>query len=221
MACGELAGEGMPLVDVGTDHAYLPIWLLKNGKIPSAVAADIRPGPLEAARRNAEKYGVTQCLTLRLSDGLKSILPQEGQTVVMAGMGGELMCRIIGETPWLKEPGRRLVLQPMSCVPLLRKGLMAQGFSVEEERAIEDGGKVYSAFSVVHREVSFNEAPILEGELFLWMGRIPPGSPHSGAYAQKVLRELHNEKKGAVHQGDREKEEHLAVLSAQIAQVYL
>ena len=88
--CAALVREGSPLCDVGTDHAYLPIWLLKTGKVPRALACDINPGPLEAARRDGAKYEVGEELSFRLSDGLRAVLPQEAGDVVLAGMGGEL-----------------------------------------------------------------------------------------------------------------------------------
>ena len=77
--CADLVRPGRALCDVGTDHAYLPIWLLKMGKIPRALACDVNPGPLEAARRDGEKYQVGEGLTLRLSDGLRQVTPEEAE----------------------------------------------------------------------------------------------------------------------------------------------
>ena len=94
-ACARLVRSGRPMADIGTDHAYLPIWLIKNSIVPRAVAADIRSGPLAAARKNAEKYGVTEQLALVLSDGLEALSPQDADDVVIAGMGGELMLRMV------------------------------------------------------------------------------------------------------------------------------
>ena len=101
--CAALVRQGSSLCDVGTDHAYLPIWLLKTGKISRALACDINPGPLEAARRDGEKYGVGEELSFRLSDGLRAVSPQEAEDTVIAGMGGELILRIVLETPWLRD----------------------------------------------------------------------------------------------------------------------
>ena len=84
--CAALVRLGSSLCDVGTDHAYLPIWLLKTGKISRALACDINPGPLEAARRDGEKYGVGEELSFRLSDGLRAVSPQEAEDTVIAGM---------------------------------------------------------------------------------------------------------------------------------------
>ena len=138
--CAELVRPGRALADIGTDHAYLPIWLLQNGKIPRALACDVNPGPLEAAQRNARRYGIGQELRLALSDGLREVGPGEAEDIVIAGMGGELILRIVEEAPWLRDGTKRLVLQPMSMADRLRAGLWELGFSIRQERAVVDGG---------------------------------------------------------------------------------
>lgn len=192
--CASLVRNGTRLADVGTDHAYLPIWLIRQGVVEQAAAGDIRPGPLEAARRNAEKYGVGDKLSLRLSDGLKGFSPEEAQDVVIAGMGGELILRIVEETSWLKTGDIQLILQPMSSVPELRTGLRDLGFQVTREEAVLEGGRVYSAFSAVYIGVSPEIGP-----LYPVMGMLKPGSPAVERYAEKVLRELSNQLEGATH----------------------
>lgn len=195
--CADLVRPGRALCDVGTDHAYLPIWLLKMGKIPRALACDVNPGPLEAARRDGEKYQVGEELTLRLSDGLRQVTPAEAEDIVIAGMGGELILRIVEETPWLREGEKRLILQPMSSVPELRQGLQRLGFVVLEEHAVQDGGKVYSAFCA-----EYAGSPVKTDSLYPWMGKLIPGEPHVDIYVRKVLRELTAQRKGALHRGD-------------------
>ena len=201
--CAGLVRDGSALCDVGTDHAYLPIHLLKSGKIPCAIAADINPGPLAAAAANAEKYEVTESLTLRLSDGLREIGAEEADDIVIAGMGGELILRIVAETPWLRQGEKRLILQPMSSAEELRTGLRDLGFAVLTERAAEDAGKVYSAFSCVYLGT-----PPETDELYPYMGKLRPGGEAVNAYAQKVLRELKNRLKGAeLGRGEQSPEE--------------
>ena len=197
--CAALVPRGAALCDVGTDHAYLPIWLLKAGQVPRALACDVNPGPLEAARRDGARYGLGEELSFRLSDGLRAVSPQEADCVVAAGMGGELILRIVGETPWPRDPSKALVLQPMSSAPELRVGLAGLGFSIVEERAVVDGGKVYSAFSAAYRG-----APVEEGPLYPIMGRLRPGAPFVKEYAQKALRSLRARRQGALHTGDGE-----------------
>ena len=214
--CAGFVREGTVLCDVGTDHAYLPIWLLKTGKISRALACDIRPGPLETARKDGAKYEAGEGLSFRLSDGLRQVSPEEAKDVVIAGMGGELILRIVKETPWLRDPGKRLVLQPMSSVPELRLGLAEAGFQVLEEEAVIDGGKVYSAFAAQYRG-----APLEEGPLYPYVGKLRPGAPHVERYAQKVLRELSAQRQGALHTGREAEAARLEKLLAQIQTAYL
>ena len=214
--CAALVRQGSSLCDVGTDHAYLPIWLLKTGKISRALACDINPGPLEAARRDGEKYGVGEELSFRLSDGLRAVSPQEAEDTVIAGMGGELILRIVLETPWLRDSSKRLVLQPMSSVPQLRRGLAREGFAVLEEQAVVDGGKVYSAFAA-----QYQGSPVEAGPLYPYLGKLCPGGPYVEEYARKVLRGLEAQRQGALHRGEGERAAQLGELLSQIWQTYL
>lgn len=193
--CAQLVREGAALCDVGTDHAYLPIWLLKSGKISRALAADINEGPLAAAKGNAEKYGEAERLTLRLSDGLRNIRPEEADDIVIAGMGGELILRLVGETPWLRDGDRRLVLQPMSSAEELRRGLRKLGFDILEEQAVLDGGRPYTAFSAAFRESGRNAE---EDLLFPYLGKLSPGTRAAEEYAGKVRRDLLGRLEGAL-----------------------
>ena len=99
----ELVPRGARFADVGTDYAYLPVWLLQQGRITGAVASDLRPGPLERARGTAEKYGLTGRMDFRLCDGLSGIQPDEVSTIAMAGMGGETIAAILAAAPWSWE----------------------------------------------------------------------------------------------------------------------
>lgn len=100
-AGGDDAAGGR-LADIGTDHGYLPVWLLQEGRIPSAIASDVGAEPLEHARRTAEEYE-TQGLDFRLCDGLSGIEPEETDTVVIAGMGGETIRDILRAAPWAAD----------------------------------------------------------------------------------------------------------------------
>ncbi|CCX37217.1 pF04816 family protein [Clostridium sp. CAG:1013] len=214
--CASLVREGKALCDVGTDHGYLPIWLLKTGKIPRALACDINPGPLDAARRDGAKYEAGEALSFRLSDGLREVSPEEAEDVVIAGMGGELILRIVGETTWLRDKEKQLILQPMSSVPELRLGLRELGFTVLQEEAVEEGTKVYSAFSVRYDGAGEETSP-----LYPYLGKLRPGAPHVDAYARKVLRELTSQRKGALHTGDDIRAAQLDGLIREVEEMYL
>ncbi len=214
--CAELVRQGKLLCDVGTDHAYLPIWLLKIARVPRALACDINPGPLRAAAGNAQKYGETDRLSLRLSNGLKEVRAEEAEDIVIAGMGGELILRIIEETPWLTDQEKRLVLQPMSSTGELRLGLKRLGFSVLEEQAVMDSSKVYTAFSAAY----IGREPETDG-LYPYLGKLEPGGEASRLYAEKVLRELRGRLEGALRGRGQETPEQLREIIEQIESRFL
>ena len=139
--CARLVRPGKNLCDVGADHGYLSIWLLRTGKTPRALATDLRAGPLAAAAKNAARYGVEDRLALRLTDGLDGVLPEDAEDFVLAGMGGETILAIIARVPWLRDEKYRLVLQPMSSADSLRVGLRQLGFALLEEQAVLDSGR--------------------------------------------------------------------------------
>ncbi len=191
--CAGMIRGGRPFCDVGTDHAYLPVWLLKTGKISQALACDINPGPLETAAGNACRYRVTDKITLRLSDGLREVRPEEADDIVIAGMGGELILRMIAETCWLRDESKLLVLQPMSSARELRTGLRDLGFTLLREQAVEDSGRVYTAFSAV-----YIGHPPKTDLLYPFLGKLEPGAGPAARYAEKVLRDLRGRLEGAL-----------------------
>ena len=195
--CAEFVRPGTRVADIGTDHGYIPIALLQCGKTPFAVASDINPGPLESAKRNAIRYGVADRMRLVLSDGLHGVESSDADDIVIAGMGGELILRIIAETPWLCAPEKHLVLQPMTTAAQLRTGLLERGFAIEREEAVYDEKKIYSVLSVSYTGERMTEIPLL----FQHMGKIQPGSPHSARYARSVEHNISNKIRGLWHTG--------------------
>lgn len=175
--CASLTREGCRLADVGTDHAYLPVWLARMGRIRSAVAGDVREGPLQTARQNIERYGVQELVAARLSDGLDAVSPEEADDVVIAGMGGELIARIISRAPWLRSADKRLILQPMTSAEDLRAFLSREGFAVLREEVVRGEGRLYSAMLVC-----FDPARAAENAsdpLFVHRGLVRPGTPEA------------------------------------------
>ena len=124
----EMVPEGGRLADVGTDHGYVPIWLLEKGRIPSAIAMDINQGPLLRAQENRDKYGYQEVMELRLSNGLEKLKPGEADTVLIAGMGGPLMIQILEAGQENSEGVSAWVLQPQSEIPSVRRYLIEHNF---------------------------------------------------------------------------------------------
>ena len=142
----EMTPPGGRLADIGTDHGYLPVWLLQEGRIPSAIASDVGAEPLEHARRTAEEYE-TQGLNFRLCDGLSGIEPEETDTVVIAGMGGETIAGILSRAEWTRE-GKRLILQPQSTQEVLRDFLSRNGWKIFSESIVREGERWYPVLLV-------------------------------------------------------------------------
>lgn len=149
----ELVPPGARLADVGTDHAYLPVWLLQQGIISNAIVSDLREGPIGRARSTAARYGLEERLSFRLCSGLDQIQPGEADTVVVAGMGGETIAAILAAAPWLQTAGCRLILQPMSAQDDLRVWLSGHGYRIERECLSREGETLYLALLVTPGEM--------------------------------------------------------------------
>ncbi|KIR01963.1 putative tRNA-m1A22 methylase [Lachnospiraceae bacterium TWA4] len=141
--------EGKVLADIGTDHAHLPIWLIKNHKIPKAYALDIGVGPLERAKEAIHIYGLEEVIEPRLSDGMKELKEGEVQTVVIAGMGGPLICKILDERKDLWSSIDEFILSPQSELKETRQYLRANGFIISREEMVFDMGKYYTVLKVI------------------------------------------------------------------------
>lgn len=142
----ELLDEGCVMIDVGTDHCYLPIYAIRQGKCRRAYAADVRVGPLRNGEENARIYGCAERITTLLSDGLTALTEHQQadiDTVVCAGMGGTLIENIISAAPFLKNPEKTLILQPQKAVYELKEYLAAEGFVIEKEVLSLEGEKMY------------------------------------------------------------------------------
>ena len=137
---------GDRIVDVGTDHAYIPIWLLQRDPKATAIATDIRPGPLSRAQADAERYGVAERLTLLLCDGLALCASESVDTVILAGMGGETMISILAAALWTLS--KRLILQPQTKLSELRQWLSSHGYAITDASLVHDNGRLYLVWLV-------------------------------------------------------------------------
>ena len=180
----EAIPNGARLADIGTDHAYLPVWLLREGRIPHAIASDIHQGPLERARRTAEAYGAASRIDFRLCAGLERIAPGEADAIVVAGMGAETIVSILSAAPWLRESGAVLLLQPMTKAEVLRRWLTENGFRIASELLVEDRGTIYA----VLRAEAGQSLPLTSAEA--WCGVMSPREALYGAYTADRARRL-------------------------------
>lgn len=147
-AVADMVTEGFKVADVGTDHAYIPIYLVEHGKNPSAIAMDINRGPLEKARENISLHKLDGKIETRLSDGLKQLKANEAESVVIAGMGGGLVIKIMEDGILHKKEIKEWVLQPQSEMSKVRQYLNEQGYFIVEENIVIDEGKFYPMMRV-------------------------------------------------------------------------
>lgn len=203
--------RGSKIADIGTDHAWLPIYLIEKGISPCAVAADINEGPLARARINIPR-GMQKKIELRLTDGLSGIEACGVDDILICGMGGELIARIISDAPFTKDGNIRLVLQPMTKAPHLREFLLSSGYSIIGETLSFDD-RIYQTLCAEYtgKKEEYSDIELLlgrhnierGGELFsrfvaqnikMFEGIIA-GKASGGAdisYEEKILEELGN-----------------------------
>ena len=145
--------EAYCLCDVGTDHAHIPIRLLMDGRIDRSIAMDVIEGPLEKARGTLELYNMTDRVELRLSDGLDAYREGEAQGLVIAGMGGRIMRRILLREPAKTRDFRELILQPQADPDFVRRALRELGLYIDREKVVLEDNKYYPVMHVRHAYV--------------------------------------------------------------------
>lgn len=199
--CASLVRKGKRVADIGTDHAYLPVWLVRAGFVPFAIAADIKAEPLKSGQLTIEKYHAESYIETRLCDGLKGIESSEIDDVVIAGMGGETIIHILSDALWLKDSTKRLVLQPMSKHELVIDYLYQNGFELKEHKCAFCDGKIYTAFSA-----EYSGHTNLCSELFSYTGLLKGENDHDKKFLLSVINHLEKKSNADSHFGEIAKE---------------
>lgn len=137
------------IADIGTDHAYIPIYLIEEKRCMSAVAMDVNKGPLKRAEEHIQEAGLAEKIKVRLSDGLEKLEPGEADCAVIAGIGGGLMIRILSAYPTVTASLQECVLQPQSELAKVRRFLLENGFCFLEEEMVQEDGKYYPMMKVI------------------------------------------------------------------------
>lgn len=200
---------GAVVADIGTDHAYLPAHLVLSGKCPRAVVSDLREMPLENARQTIRRYHLEGRITACLSDGLDALRPDQAQDFVLAGMGGELIASLLARAPWLRDPAKRLILQPMTHGEDTRRFLYENGFEILREAAVQEGPHLYAALCAQYTGVKTDVSPGLP-----YMGRLPECRTQAAAlFLQKQQKRL-TMRAGALRGAGRPPAEYAALEAA-------
>lgn len=180
-----LVPNGARVCDIGTDHGYLPIYLKSTGRAKTVIAADIGEKPLANARKNIEKSGVSG-IDLRLCDGLTGINKGEVDTIIVAGMGGEVISHILEDCSWLSEsPSTKLILQPTTSAEELRRWLVKNQFEITAEEPLCENGKVYSIMSAIFGGKAYSVT-----DSFYYTGKVSPHSKDGITYIEKQYNRL-------------------------------
>ncbi|MGI5936860.1 MAG: tRNA (adenine(22)-N(1))-methyltransferase [Oscillospiraceae bacterium] len=172
-AIASLVPKGAKVADVGTDHGYVPVWLVQRQVAASVIATDIKPDPLEKAVLSARRAGVEDRIKFLLCDGLRDCPPEETDTVIIAGMGGETIRNILKEAPWTRGEGRRMILQPMTKPELLRLWLNDNGYAIYGEKLVKDAGVIYPIILASGGQ----QPPLTEAELYTGRWELICGDP--------------------------------------------
>ncbi len=181
--CAALVAPGSAVADIGTDHGYLAISLLQQGKASYVTAADLRAKPLEKARHNAENFGLLDRITFVQCDGLEKIRPDAADTIICAGMGGDTIAHILDACVWAKNPQYRYILQPQTSGNDLRRYLGNHGYQILEEHLVEDGGRIYFVMLVQYG----GGVPFSPGEQYLSPVLLRMGGALLPAYFARVI----------------------------------
>ncbi|WP_022760769.1 class I SAM-dependent methyltransferase [Butyrivibrio sp. AD3002] len=157
-AVAELVKGSACVCDIGTDHGFVPIYLINSGACDHVIAMDINEGPLERAGQHIAEYGLGDKIETRLSNGMEKLKPGEADTIICAGMGGLLMKRILEEGSPREKGIKKMILQPQSDLRAFREYLRQQCFFIEDEAEIFEDGKYYTAMLVRVSDDDNNEA---------------------------------------------------------------
>lgn len=176
--------------DIGTDHAYLPVYLCMENRCKLAVASDIQEGPLKRAEKTIREYGLEEIILLRLGGGLDTLSRGEADAVCIAGMGGLIIAKILEEGREKLNPDCTIILQPMTAVPELREYLNNNGWFIEGEYLAKEDDKIYNIISVKKGDVKADT--LTEAELFIGRELIKTKPLYFAEYLEKRIKKLEN-----------------------------
>lgn len=186
LCCASMVRSGAKVADIGCDHGYLGIHLLVEGIADYVAASDLRPQPLGKAKVNAAQYGTADRMEFSVADGLAAIDPKTVDTIVCAGMGGDSIAAILEAAPWTRDPAYTLILQPQTSGNDLRRWLGDNGYAIEEEKLVRDGGFLYFTIRARYGK----GVPLSPGKQYLSPALLSCGSALLPEYFERILTAL-------------------------------
>jgi tRNA (adenine22-N1)-methyltransferase len=166
LTIASIVGRCKKPADVGTDHAYIPIYLVQSGKCDYAIATDIKKGPLKKAAKNIEKYKLSDRIELRLGNGIEPIQKGECDAFIISGIGGVVITEIIKTSVDVLKEANTIILQPTYYDEVLREYLLNSGFCIETESLVRDEGRLYSVIKAKYDGVVRSD-----DDLYYYIGR--------------------------------------------------
>ena len=221
-AVADMVTPGGRAADIGTDHGYVPIYLTEQNRVTHAIAMDVRKGPLARAGENIVRYGCSDRIETRLSDGLAMLKPGEADTVIIAGMGGLLTVRILEAGLEVLQTVKECILQPQSDLDKVRQFLHVHHFQIVQEQMLIDEGKYYVVMRVLHGE----ESAYTEAEDFYGRYLIEEKHPVLAEYLEKqkavkerLLSDLQNKVSEKSRERQRELQHELQIINETLARM--
>lgn len=175
------------LADIGTDHAYIPIYLVQNGVCQKAIASDVKIGPVKMASNNISLYKLSEKIDTRLGNGLDTIEINEADSIIIAGMGGTLLTELLEANKPKTVNADTLVLQPMNDLHVVRKWLYDNAFEIYDEEMVAEGPKMYFVLSA---KFSGNKKQYYDFELYVGQRLIEKKDPLLGAYCRMKVQQI-------------------------------
>jgi len=198
----DMVTKDYKIADIGTDHGFVPISLIERKMIPFAIAMDVNQGPLEIAKDNITRAGLTDKIEVRQSDGFENLKPDEVDCAVIAGMGGNLIIKILYEQLQVTRSLKECIIQPQSEWKKMRGFLLEHNFAIIQEELVKDAGKYYLMMKVTANkpERDWNEVELAFGKLLI---------EHKNPVLLEYLQKEVNIKEGILEQLKEESGEHI------------
>ena len=213
--CADLVSCGSKIADIGTDHAYIPIYLMLQRKISHAIACDIGEGPLKNAEKNIKNYGFENNIETRLSDGFSNIKENEADEIIIAGMGGNMISNILNNCPWKNKFKKRFILNPMKYEEKLHEFLFSNGYEIQNEIAVKCSGKSYLIIDAHFTGEKYNPLP---HELYI--GKLENNlDEHAFGLIKKQIKNIENHRLGAHAERDFRKELYFDVIRTYLTNI--